>query len=131
MTRPGPVRWLRYVFTGSLPIGYREWVWHDITGSTWLLRHCSRFLLELAPFIAAVFVLLPGPLILRVGCVAAGIGAAVAFSFGYVVEMADKRAIKAGYSTDLAERTRELRAEQAQRATAARYRAKVAARTGQ
>jgi hypothetical protein len=130
MKRPGPLRWLRYAFGGGLPPEYSEWVLHDTTTPTWLLRHSARFLLNLSPLIAAILIFLPGPIGLRIGCVAVGIAASVALSFGWVVEIADRRAVKAGYPGGLAERTRTRRGEDAQREMAARRRARTAARRG-
>ncbi len=127
-SRPNAVQWIRYVFTGRLPARFREWVLLDTTGSTWLLRHIARFLIQLSPIIAAVLVFLPTPFIIRVGCVVAGLLASVCFSFGYVVEMTDRRAEKAGYPGGLAERMREQRSQDAQREGAARRRAKAAER---
>jgi hypothetical protein len=128
MTRPGPLLWLRYAFGRALPPEYSTWVLHDTTCPTWLLRHAARFLLSLSPLIVAVIVFVPGPITLRLGCVAVGIAASVALSFGWVVEIADRRAEKAGYPSGQAERMRTQRGENAQREGAARRRAKIASR---
>ncbi|MCW2495188.1 DUF5313 family protein [Jatrophihabitans sp.] len=126
--RPTVLQWLRYVFTGRVPAHLREWVLLDTTGRTWLLRHIARFLLQLSPVAVAVLLLLPAPIGIRIGCVFAGIAASVCFSFGYVVEMAEHRLENAGYPRGLAEVTRERRAQDAQRSSAARRRERAAAR---
>ena len=127
-TRPTVLQWIRYVFTGRLPARLDEWVLHDTTCRTWLLRHIARFLVQLSPAIAAVLLFLPTSLLIRFGCVAAGIAASVFFSFGYVVEMAEHRAENAGYPRGTAERAREQRAQDAQRRGAAMRRERAAAR---
>ena len=126
--RPNVLQWIQYVFTGRLPERYAEWVLFDTTGRTWLLRHITRFLIQLSPIAAVVLIFLPTPLLIRAGCIAAGILASVCFSFGYVVEMTEHRAENAGYPRGTAERAREQRAQDAQREGAARRRAKAAAR---
>jgi hypothetical protein len=103
-------------------------VLHDVTCRTWLLRHIARFLLILLPFAALVVAFLPASLPFRLGCVLVGILGSVVFSFGYTVEGAESRAEKAGYAFGVAAPIREQRAQDAQRATAARLRAKAAAR---
>ncbi|WP_329063677.1 DUF5313 family protein [Amycolatopsis sp. NBC_01480] len=56
--RPGPFRWLRYVYGGRLPPRYREWVLHDATAKTWLLRFTLRILAEALPWLVAAFLVL-------------------------------------------------------------------------
>jgi len=126
--RPSVVEWIRYVFTSRLPDRLHEWVLFDTTCRTWLLRHIARFLVQLSPVIAAVLTFLPTSLLIRFGCVAAGLLASVCFSFGYVVEMTEHRAENAGYARGTAEKAREVRAEEAQRRGAALRRERAAAR---
>ena len=97
MTRPGPLLWLRYLVTSDLPDRYDEWVLHDTTCRTWLLRHTLRFLTFIAPIAVLVLVFLPAPIGLRLGCVAVGLLGSAAISFGYTVEGAERRVEKAGY----------------------------------
>ncbi|KAA5834218.1 DUF5313 family protein [Saccharopolyspora hirsuta] len=54
--RPGPVRWLYYQFGGRLPERYRDWVLHDATCRTWVLRVLIRGLIQIAPLGAVLFV---------------------------------------------------------------------------
>src|SRR5690348_2039528 len=81
--RPTMFQWLKYAATGSAPGHLSEWVLHDVTARTWLLRHTARFFLYLTPFIVAVLVFLPAPWPLRLGCVLIGVLGSVALSFGY------------------------------------------------
>ena len=59
--RPGPLRWVLYAFGRGLPAEYREWVLHDLTTRTWVLRHLLRTALQLLPFAVLLYVLIPGP----------------------------------------------------------------------
>ncbi|MER7084064.1 DUF5313 family protein [Saccharopolyspora kobensis] len=56
--RPGPARWLYYQFGGRLPERYRDWVLHDATCRTWVLRVLIRGLIQIAPLGALLFVAL-------------------------------------------------------------------------
>lgn len=56
--RPGPLRWSYYQFGGRLPEQYREWVLHDATCRTWVLRVLVRGLIQIAPLGAVLFVAL-------------------------------------------------------------------------
>ncbi len=62
--RPGVLRWLYYAFGGGLPPRYSQWVLHDLTARTWLLRHLTRTLVQWLP--TGLLALLPGPVLLRV-----------------------------------------------------------------
>jgi hypothetical protein len=126
--RPTLLQWLRYAVTGSAPPHLSEWVLHDVTARTWLLRHTLRFFLYLAPLIVVAMLVLPAPWPLRIGCVLIGVLGSVALSFGYTVEGAERRAEKAGYAYGTAQKIRDERGERKQRETAARLRAKREAR---
>lgn len=126
--RPGPLRWIAFTYGRSLPPSSNEWVFHDATCPTWLLRHTARFFAQLAPLIAAVLIFLPAALWIRLACVFVGVVASVLLSFGYVVESAERRVEKAGYPFGSAAKVRQQRADDNQRASAARHRARVAAR---
>lgn len=56
--RPGPAWWLHYQFGGRLPGRYRDWVLHDATCRTWVLRVLVRGLIQIAPLGAVLFVAL-------------------------------------------------------------------------
>jgi hypothetical protein len=62
--RPGPLRWVAYAFGARLPVAYADWVLHDLTAKTWVLRQLARTAVQCIP--AALLALLPGPGWLRV-----------------------------------------------------------------
>lgn len=122
--RPSPLQWVRYVYTGRLPRKNAEWVLYDATCSTWGLRHAVRYLVLVAPLIAAVFLFLPASTSIRVeACVAAG-GSILLGYLCFTTESLEHRIERAGYPYGLAAQLREERAEASQRATAARARAR-------
>jgi hypothetical protein len=101
--RPNPYQWIRYAFGGRLPDRYRDWVLHDATSRTWLLRHAARLVVQALPIIVVLFVvfgLLPGELwVVSVGL---GIGLLVGLAFGLTVapESVEARLVKHGYPAD-------------------------------
>lgn len=104
--RPGPLRWLWYAFGGGLPKRYRQWVLHDLTCRTWPWRHLARQLAQLAPFIVIVLVAIPGPISLRVMCAVGGAFVGLFYSFAYLYETTEHRAIKAGFPSGTTQRVR-------------------------
>jgi hypothetical protein len=128
IVRPSPLQWLRYCYVGSLPAKNAAWVLHDTTCRTWLLRHVLRYLILIAPLVAAVLVFLPAPIGLRaLSCVAAGLPMMI-FYLAYTVEDTERRVEKAGYPHGTATRLRERRTMAAHRAVVARNRERRAAR---
>lgn len=95
--RPGPVRWLLYVYGAGLPPRYREWVLHDVTARTWVLRHLIRATVQMAPLGILIYLALPGPVGIRLASVFAGVLLGFFYSFAYIHETAEHRAVKAGY----------------------------------
>ncbi|MDT4927146.1 MAG: hypothetical protein QOF92_13, partial [Pseudonocardiales bacterium] len=79
MNRPGPLRWLWYALGGRLAPRFNEWVLHDTTGSTWVVRHVARSLVQLSIPVAAVLLFLPAPLGLRVLTALAAGGSAMMY----------------------------------------------------
>lgn len=128
MTRPSVGQWLRYAFGAGLPSELDEWVLRDTTGSTWVWRHLARSLVQIAPVLALVIVLLPGAEWIRLVGVIAGSAMAFVFSLAYIVESNDRRLAKAGYPQGLGERLRQDRATKAQADGARRRRERAAAR---
>ena len=125
---PGVLLWLRYAFGGALPTRYNEWVLHDTTCGTWVLRHLARVITVVAAPIALVVVLVPA---------GAGLRALTAFVTGACAvlltailsnEMTERRLQKAGYPWGTGEKTRALRSTTEQSARAQRYRDRRAAR---
>ena len=116
------LQWLGYVYTGRLPRKYAPWVLHDATCSTWGLRHAVRYVVLVAPLIAAVFLFMPASTAIRVeACVAAG-GSILIGYLCFTTESLEHRIERAGYPYGLAAQLREERADAAQRAVAARAR---------
>ena len=128
VVRPTPWQWLRYVFLGSVPARNRSWVLRDATCSTWLLRHALRYLVLITPVIVPVMIFLPASLSIRIeGCFAAGASVLIGFMC-FTTESLERRVEKAGYEWGIAGQMRERRAIEAQRAAAARNRARYEAR---
>src|ERR1700759_3610999 len=114
MRRPDPVRWLWYAYGGGLPERFSPWVLHDTTCRTWAARHVLRIVVQIAPFVAAIIVFVPGTLWLRVMCSLGGAIMGMIFAVAYVHETAEHRLVKAGYPAGTgiatrAERTRQAR----------------------
>jgi hypothetical protein len=107
---PGPGRWLWYAISGRLPWRYREWVLYDLTTRTWPLRHLARLLVPLVPVGVVLVAALPGPLSLRLTAVVFGSVVGLAYTFVFLDDSTDRRAVKFGYPTGTAESVRRLRA---------------------
>lgn len=126
--RPKPLLWLRYAFIGSLPPQYSEWVLHDVTTGTWVLRHIVRVLTMLLVPEVVLVVVLPAPASIRI-MTAFVTGACVLLLMCILVNEVTERIVqRAGYAWGTAQRVRCRRAEEAQRVQAAAYRARVARR---
>jgi hypothetical protein len=128
MRRPGPLLWLKYAFGGSLPPGYAEWVLHDTTAGTWVLRHIARVLVVIAVPVAAILIWLPASIGLR--GLTAFVCAACAVLLTAILsnDMTERRLHRAGYEWGLGERIRAQRAGDAQRSANQRRRERIAAR---
>jgi Family of unknown function (DUF5313) len=118
--RPGPVRWVLYAFGRRLPPEYREWVLHDVTSRTWVLRHLLRTTVQLLPFAVLLYLLVPGSTGIRAAAVVGGLLLGFFYSSAYMYETTENRVIKAGYLRGTAREIRDrrsagLREEQARR----------------
>jgi hypothetical protein len=113
--RPGPLRWIRYAYGGRLPPRYRTWVLHDVTAPTWVLRHVARGVVQFLPF--AIVLLLVIPVDKGILGLGLGMGAVIGllFSTAFVDNVAESRAIKAGYPEGHATEVRKERAKEARR----------------
>lgn len=109
MKRPDPFRWLAYAYGAKLPARYREWVLHDVTCRTWWLRHLARTVVQLAPLLALLYLVVPGPPWVRLGAITAGALIGLFYGTVYVVEASETRVMKAGYPVGAAAATREAR----------------------
>jgi Family of unknown function (DUF5313) len=119
--RPGPGRWLLYALGKGLPPQYREWVLHDVTTRTWVLRHLLRTTLQLAPFAVLLFLFVPGSPGIRAAAVAGGLALGFFYSVAYMYETTENRVIKAGYPRGTAREIRDRRGGGAREEEARRY----------
>jgi hypothetical protein len=119
--RPNPARWLAYAFGAGLPARNREWVLHDSTARTWVLRHFLRTTVQLAPFAIALYVLIPGAPWVRGCAVLAGLILGYFYSAAYLYETVEHRVMKAGYPRGTAAATRAAAHPDEERERQARY----------
>lgn len=122
MRRPGFWRWLWYAHGGSLPEEYAPWVLHDTTTSTWLLRHVARVLTILVVPVTVLVLVIPAGAGLRALTAVTTAGCAVLLTLILSSDMTERRAHAAGFPWGTAAARRAQRSEDAQRATAQRYR---------
>ena len=109
--RPGPLRWLAYVYGAGLPPEHRTWVLHDVTTRTWILRHVLRAVIQFLPFAIVIYLVLPVDKTITLTGIVMGLVIGVIFSTAWVEGNAEHRAIKAGYPEGYAmEVRRRLRA---------------------
>jgi hypothetical protein len=127
--RPGPLRWLAYAYGAGLPDRFDEWVLRDTTSRTWAWRHLARIVVQVAPVVILILLLVPGPEWIRIGMVLGGGAMALIFGFAYAVETAEHRLMKAGYAVGTGERVRQQRTDRDRTAATARRREKIAARS--
>jgi Family of unknown function (DUF5313) len=100
MRRPNPLQWLWYSLGGRLPREYREWVLHDVTARTWLLRHLVRVALRLMVPLVLLYVLfsiLGGPLDIIVMALVLGLIVGMYYSLSYASESNDARLTRYGF----------------------------------
>jgi hypothetical protein len=115
-----------YAFGRALPAEYREWVLHDVTTRTWVLRHLLRTTVQLLPFAVLLYVLMPGSAWIRAVALMGSLLLGFFYSVAYMYETTENRVMKAGYPRGAAREVRDrrsvgLREEQARR-YAERYR---------
>lgn len=122
--RPNPVRWIGYAFGAGLPAVNREWVLFDTTTRTWVLRHFARATVQLAPFVAALYLLIPGQPWIRAVAVLAGVLLGYFYAAAYLYEAVEHRATKAGYPRGFAAATRAVPKAGANREREERYAAR-------
>ncbi|GAB3278413.1 DUF5313 family protein [Parasphingorhabdus pacifica] len=119
--RPNPLWWIWYAFGGSLPDRHREWVLHDITTRTWVLRHIARTLVQISP--GLLILLAPGPLWIVLMSLLGGVILSVWYSLSYMEHTSEYRLAKHGYALGTGKAVRKrskaaLHAEQAARYSA-------------
>lgn len=120
--RPTVLQWLWYAYGGGLPRELAQWVLHDTTARTWVLRHLSRAVVQLLPVLVVCLVAVPVSFGYRISAAGGGLLLALTFSLAYMTETTEHRVAKAGFRPGTAARIREERAEQARLERRSRYR---------
>jgi hypothetical protein len=115
------VRWVLYAWGAGVPARHREWVLRDVTARTWWLRHLARASVQLAPFAVLLYVLIPGEPWVRAMAVLGGLLIGYFYSFAYLAESAEHRAVKAGYPRGTAAGLRASRDADGRREAQRRY----------
>jgi fatty acid desaturase len=105
LKRPNPFQWIWYSFGGGLPEDRREWVLHDLTAKTRVLRHLVRSMVLISPLVG-FWLFVPAPLGLRLALVLMGLIVGLFYSFAYLDESAEHRLVKAGYPRGMAKKLR-------------------------
>lgn len=122
------MRWLGYAVGLGLPEKNHSWVLHDTTCRTWVLRHLSRSLLQMAPIVLAILLFVPGPFWIRGMSAFGGLIMGMIYSIGYIVETTEHRLVKAGYPVGTGEQLRQDRSSELRTDGTARRRARMLAR---
>ena len=105
--------WLRYAYGGALPERYREWVLHDVTAPTWILRHVLRGVVQFLPFAIVLMLVIPVDKGILATGIAMGALIGLLFSTAFVDNVAESRAMKAGYPEGYAAQVRRERVKKA------------------
>lgn len=113
--RPTPILWLRYAFGAGLPAEYSQWVLHDATCSTWLVRHLARVVTVVVVPAVLLLTLLPTSMEIRVLTVITVTGCQILLLSILANEVIERRVQKAGYPWGSAAEVRGLRAAEDQR----------------
>jgi hypothetical protein len=124
LSRPDPIHWLWYSLGGGLPPRNREWVLHDVTCRTWVVRHLLRTTIQLLPVAVLLYLLIPGSPAIRAGAVLGGLALGYFYSVAYMYETAENRAVKAGYPRGTARDVRDERTAAVREVEAQRYEAR-------
>jgi hypothetical protein len=115
MHRPNPVQWLRYVYSGRLPRRYREWVLHDATSRTWLLRYALRVVVAALPWLIAGFLVLtlltPAPASMVLPPLALALLMSLYFTLTSADELTEARLAKHGYPPGTGKELRRRRSQ--------------------
>ncbi|MFR9729769.1 DUF5313 family protein [Saccharopolyspora sp. MS10] len=99
-TRPGPGWWIYYQYGGTLPERFRDWVLHDATCPSWVLRVCVRGLLHVLPLTALVLAVLwwaGGSWPIALGAVLLGVLVVLRIVLTSSVESVDARLSRHGF----------------------------------
>jgi hypothetical protein len=125
--RPNPVLWVYYQYRSKLPMEYRDWVLHDGTCRTWLLRVLVRGLVQVAPLVIIVFAGLvafgDGSVLLAMGSVVLGILVSLRYALSYAEEGVNYRLARHGFPPGHGSRVRRQAYQAAHAEEAEQYRA--------
>ncbi|HEU0087378.1 MAG TPA: DUF5313 family protein [Pseudonocardiaceae bacterium] len=111
LARPNPLQWVWYAYGGRLPEHLREWVLHDLTCRTWVLRHFARTLAQWVPTLGLM--LLPGSWSLRLSLPVLVLLGALYVSASFIEETTEHRLAKHGFPLGMAKEMRIARIETA------------------
>jgi hypothetical protein len=128
VTRPRGVRLLWYALGGSLPERNHTWVLQDLTCRTWWLRHFARTAVIIVPLLVVYLAVVPASLSVRLLTGLTFAAAGFLFSFVNILVDTDRRAVRAGYASGLAEQLRGSRAAEQHRVASYQRRERIAER---
>ena len=96
IVRPDPVRWLWYVFGGTLGPRYHGWVLRDNTIRTRWLRQAVRGGMQIVPPALVMLAVMPFSWLTGASIVL-GLLLALWYSVAYINQTAERRLVKHGY----------------------------------
>ena len=126
--RPRPARLLWYSVGGSLPRRHSSWVLHDLTCSTWVLRHYARTFLFVVPLFGLYMALVPASFGVRLYTGLTFAAGLVVISTVLILIDGDRRAGRAGFRFGLLPEVRSARSVERQRVANHQRRERIAAR---
>jgi Family of unknown function (DUF5313) len=94
--RPDPVRWLWYIFGGTLGPRYHGWVLRDNTTRTRWLRQAVRGGVQVVPPALVMLAVMPSGW-LTGASILLGLLLALWYSMAYINQTAERRLVKHGY----------------------------------
>jgi hypothetical protein len=113
MRRPNPLQWIRYAYGGRLPERYHEWVLHDATSRTWLVRYVVRVVVEALPFQIAAFLVLtlvtPAPVAAVCVALVLALLMTLYFTVPIAAELTEARLVKHGFPSGTGKELRRRR----------------------
>ena len=123
--RPNAVLCVWYAVGGKLPDRYREWVLHDATVPSWLIRHVVRRLTFMLPILVLLFVffvvILGYDTTIVLLALALGIYAGVYYSLIFSTHSVDSRVTRHGYPDEYASQVRKALKEAEHQARTNRF----------
>jgi Family of unknown function (DUF5313) len=98
IARPDPVRWLWYIFGGTLGPRYHGWVLRDNTTRTRWLRQAVRGVVQIVPLAVVMLAVLPDNW-LTLASIVLGLLLGLWYSMAYINQTAERRLVKHGYES--------------------------------